>query len=431
MDDTRDQFELSIVVDRRELVEWLDGIPATQLKDKVQDTLHAGYVILNFVQAAAGEEQMNRFFRPVVNKMDVLQGTLDNIIQRSLKSQRIGEMGEEIVAKQLSDAFPADAFDVHSSEGHQADIEAVFELTPDVKRDALIEVKFYTDDVGTVEIEKFRADLRGKQKKYGLLVSLSSRLTGVRGLYHMEETADYTALFVSNSGLDGANLICAAALLKAIMFYHVKAELARPIAAEAIEEAQRRLIYELEEIKAIARDVQGFRTAVRQSQQTLANEFNNLADVATSAEVRLQEAVRRLEGKLFDELQALPAAGGPAALTAPSPADDVTAALTALETNKDKRASAFRRLYEIAQECGLGIAVTEEGTWSFIRDGVEVARTAGTKTRLDLKVAVDPEKPITVYPTAEKLDKGYLVLDGTCDGFFVKARERLKTSHYT
>ena len=50
------------------------------------------------------------------------------------KSQRLGELGEAMVASQLQYAFPTDRFEIQSLTGHQADVQAVFDLQDGVEQ---------------------------------------------------------------------------------------------------------------------------------------------------------------------------------------------------------------------------------------------------------------------------------------------------------
>ena len=93
-DAATESFNLDIEITDEALTEWLRELPDDQLAARVEDTLRAGHLVLNLVQAAAGEDQMARYFRPVTERMDDLKGTLDEIMERAQKSQRLGEIGD-------------------------------------------------------------------------------------------------------------------------------------------------------------------------------------------------------------------------------------------------------------------------------------------------------------------------------------------------
>ena len=117
-------FELKTSIEHPELVEWLNSIPEADLPQKIENALLAGNFILELVQASSGEEQMKKFFSPVLTKMDDLNLMISTLLGNAPKSQKLGELGELIVEKQLSNAFPTDSFEILSQEGHQADLHA-------------------------------------------------------------------------------------------------------------------------------------------------------------------------------------------------------------------------------------------------------------------------------------------------------------------
>ena len=426
-------FKLRVEITDPNLVAWLEEIPEEHLSARVQDTLRAGHFVLNLVQAAAGEEQMSRYFRPVTEQMVGLKGILDEIMGRARASQQIGKLGEQFAVNQLTEAFPGDRFEDVSGKAQEADIRAWFDVGDDVPVEARIEVKLYTNDVPTAELEKFRRDLKKTGVRFGLMVSMASRLTGMQTPLKIEELEGALAVFVSRAGLDGVRLIAAAAMLKAIILYHARAGAAHRLTAAAIRQAWSRLSVEVEELQDIARRVADFRTTVRTVAGDVAVRLNELADRASDADIRLQLAVQRLTGRLRDELDALPSDDQPPALPAATPPDAVLAELDRLGKAKDKRAPAFRRLHELAESHGLDIHLADDGAWTLSRSGMRIAYTAGTKGRLDVVFPVG-DTLTEIDPTIEEVKNQEITISGTDPGAMlarVEARLRGKGSEGT
>src|SRR5581483_379776 len=119
-------FLLTVPINRPDVVDWLQGVPSENLPPIVENTLAAGNLALSLLHASSGEETMQRWFRPITEPMQHLQGTIEGILRATQKSQRLGELGEHIVAEQLKNCFPADTFQVVSALDRQADIHAGF-----------------------------------------------------------------------------------------------------------------------------------------------------------------------------------------------------------------------------------------------------------------------------------------------------------------
>ena len=404
-------FALSVTVTDPTLVEWLEEIPDEHLDARVQDTLRAGHFVLNLVQAAAGEEQMSRYFRPVTDQMGRLEDTLAEIMGRAQASQRIGKLGEQFAVNQLTEAFPGDRFEDVSSRAQEADIRAFFDVGDEDPVEARIEVKLYSDDVPSKELTKFRRDLEATNVRFGLMVSMASRLTGMKTPLKIEEEGGRVAVFVSRAGLDGVRLITAAAMLKAIILYHARAGAAHRLTAAAIRQAWARLSAEVADLEEIAHQVATFRDTVRSVSGDLTIRLADLADRASDASIRLRASVQRLTARLRDELDSLPAADETPALPAPTPPDAVLAELVRLADAKDKRAPALRRLHELAAASGLDIHLADDGTWTLSRAGTPIARTGGTKTRLDV-VFPAGDAPAEVDPAVEELRSQEIIVSG-------------------
>jgi hypothetical protein len=67
-----------------------------------------------------------------------------------------------------------------SGKAQEADIRAYFDVGDEQPVEARIEVKLYTNDVPSAELDKFRRDLKKTGVRFGLMVSMASRLTGMQ-----------------------------------------------------------------------------------------------------------------------------------------------------------------------------------------------------------------------------------------------------------
>ncbi len=392
------------------MVEWLQTLPRDRLAEIVENTLAAGHLVLALLQASAGEESMGRFFRPVVSKMEELKGTIDGLLLATQKSKGLGQIGETLLVEQLQHAFPGDTFEVVSEEGHQGDIHAHFILLNGETRKALIEVKLYGDDVPGEELEKFRRDLDTTGLRYGLMVSLTSRLAGISAPMFVETTRGHVALYLPNAGLDGYKVLCAVAFLKAIVLYDARAGAAGLVPAGAVDKAWARLNEELQELSDIAAEVRGLQDTLRVARQSVIGVLDEAVVKAMVAEQRLQRALQTLTNSLAEELNALQPTA--AKLLPVAEPDTLLAFLEELEDRHDRRLAAFSALRDFALRLGLQVALDND-QWQLIRNGQALARTGGTKTRLDVLVKINPEESVRLLPSLEKVRDNEIVIDGS------------------
>jgi hypothetical protein len=415
--DMSDGYSLTTTVRRDDLVQWLESLPDERRDVQVEQALALGFQVLTFVQASASEESMNRFFRPVLASMDDLSARLQTMMSFSNKSQRLGELGEAMVASQLQDAFPRDRFEIQSSGPHQADVKAVFQLGDGIEQAALIEVKLYTKDVPSTELDKFRSDLREQRQRFGLMVSLTSRLTGINGPFSIEARDDYVAVFVPNAGMDGNLLYWGASLVKALMLYERRAGV--QIRSDAIALVFERLQADLAELNEAARQVAQLKDSVRRAQGKVNAALDELVDNAVNAEVRLKHVVERLEVRLIEELGELPRTTSELALPEPATANEVEAFLVELDKTNDKRGAGYRAIYAALQGKDVAL-VMEAGEWTLTRGEVRLAKTTSTKTRVDVQWAVGDAKRLTLDVGLESLKSNHIVMNGKDSGLLTE-----------
>jgi hypothetical protein len=344
--------------------------------------------------------------------MKELDGTLKEMQGKVNKSQRIGELGESLVAKQLKDAFPEDEFELTAKDGHQADIRAKFKVTSGKQCEALVEVKLYANDVPKAELEKFRNDLGQTRRKYGLMVSLSSRLTGIPGPIHLEETQEYLAIYVPNAGMDGWGVRWGAALLKSIIAYREREEV-RVIPTGAIEQAWRKIQHELLSLEKVTSELQSIKAEVIEARTAVLIPLDRLLQRAVAADLLLSDAMGRIQNRLGEELMLLPQTGILPEYVKGSPPDQILGEITKMREDKDKRHETLMHLYTSAQEAGIDIALTETlGGWRFLKEDHEIGFTKAQKGRVDLTVLLHPEKPVTFVPGLDEIKGNEVTVKG-------------------
>lgn len=401
-------FDVAFQTHRPELVDWLQSLPPSRRAEIAEQALVVGYQVLTYAQASATEEAAARFFRPVIDGMATLNTNLETLMKYSEKSQRIGELGEAIVAQQLQSAMPTDRFKLVSDEGHRADVDAWFNLGDGADERAIVEVKLYTNAVPTPEIDKFRRDLRTQGVRYGLMVSLASRLTGYSGQFEIEATRDYIAVLVPDAGRDGLRLAWGAALLKALALHERRG--GGRLDGEQIAQAWRRLQSHFDQLQEAARQVGQLKKAVRTAQGDLNKTLDALVDQAMAAEIRLTALSQDLSVRVQEELRDLRTTSGERALPPPPDADRVRAYLASLP-EKDKRAVTLRAIVDACSERDVGLAL-EGDNFVLVRGDRRLAETSANASRVDVRWFTASDVEIRLQPTLEKWKDGVVTIDG-------------------
>jgi hypothetical protein len=122
-----------------------------------------------------------------------------------------GEIGETCIEEHLEKVFPNDSIVRTSGQSHEADIQLISSDSANI----IIESKNYTSVVQTKEIEKFKSDMKRTNYKFGLFISLNSKITGKKSM-EIEQFDGGIILYLSDMGFHMEFITLAINVLKNI-----------------------------------------------------------------------------------------------------------------------------------------------------------------------------------------------------------------------
>jgi hypothetical protein len=198
-------------------------------------------------------------------------------------------------------------------------------------------------------------------------------------------------------------------MLKAIVIFQSRSS--GLVCAGAVEQAWQRLNSELLELQAVVAEVHGLRSSLQTAHQKLSEIFGKATEKAISAECRLRYALDRITNRIANELVNLPRTTEKLTLSPPDP-DAVLNFLNELRTSNDPRLHAFEALFDLARRERLEVRLHGDN-WHLLRDGVVVASTGGTTTRVDALVPIDPETSTRIRPKLERVKNDSIIIDGS------------------
>ena len=388
-------FQLSVEIGRPDLTRWLRNIVPENLAFEVERTLAIGNQVVTLMRASSGQEEMDRMFKPVVDKMQTVEGLLERLVTASDKSQRKGELGERLVMGQLSHAFPNDTFEQTGTQTAQADIHATLALPDDRRETALVEVKLYTNPVPTKEIEKFRRDLLERKQRFGLFVSLTSSIPNMTGLFKIEETTDYTAIYIPHAGGDGWGVIRGIMLLRSMMTLRAQQRSVRLYDARALERSWERIGEELRLFETTLGSLKQLQTSLLDSRTAVLRSLDDVASKVRTAEGDLSRSLDNLQALITAEFQHLPSAGVPTLPAFLSPDASRTVFVLLAEKNP-KLSDVYHRVLTEVEARNLPVSLTDENildVWLGSERIVSVV-TGSTKS---------PKVEVNLYPGTRRI----------------------------
>jgi hypothetical protein len=125
-----------------------------------------------------------------------------------------GELTEEAIFQSYEKHFNDDSFEDVSSKGKYSDILAT--INPE-NLPVLIETKDYKNSVPSSQVDKFWRDMEARDAKYGIFISMRSKIAKISGCITIKRNLSRTAIFVVNHQLDYSGHIFAFYVIKKLV----------------------------------------------------------------------------------------------------------------------------------------------------------------------------------------------------------------------
>tara|TARA_B100001115_G_C15815742_1_gene404957 strand:+ start:171 stop:1415 length:1245 start_codon:yes stop_codon:yes gene_type:complete len=195
---------LTLNIKNIEDIEYLESI---NYDDKVLNT--ALTIGLKSIQMSQTNMTGNSYIEPlrqIIEENNIENGEnikkIDNMLCDLLNiknnSSRKGKLGESLAMNSLKKKYPDWKIENTTGTAHESDIFAYSENYGKI----LYEIKTYSSNVPTKEIQKFKDDMVTTNSKYGIFVSQTSGIVGKK-LIDYEVINNSILVYISSSGLNG------------------------------------------------------------------------------------------------------------------------------------------------------------------------------------------------------------------------------------
>ena len=195
---------LTLNIENIEDIEYLESI---NYDDKVLNT--ALTIGLKSIQMSQTNMTGNSYIEPlrqIIIENNIENGEnikkIDNMLCDLLNiknnSSRKGKLGESLAMNSLKKKYPDWKIENTTGTAHESDIFAYSENYGKI----LYEIKTYSSNVPTKEIQKFKDDMVTTNSKYGIFVSQTSGIVGKK-LIDYEVIDNSILVYISSSGLNG------------------------------------------------------------------------------------------------------------------------------------------------------------------------------------------------------------------------------------
>jgi hypothetical protein len=357
---------------------WINDIPEDELSRVINRTLKLGHMVLSLSEISVNP--LNTLFQPLKHDMkslmqegknnmeqiggriqsniDEIRNSVDYLTKSKNTSSLKGKLGEITIEKVLKNSFPDDTLINMSKSTAESDYHFVFD-----DNKIMIEIKTYSSNVPTAEIEKFKRDMKRNGCDNGIFISTTSGVTGHKR-FEIEEL-DQRIIYIPNSGLEGGPLVWAILMLKNLIKYKFKSQL--------INKGQFKEIFEAfnQEYTNICK----LKHELIKSKNTVEQIFDNLYLRTADIEVRLKYLIEDAEYKLSLELDNNYKIG------------DKKNIIEHLDKNKSKIKKNVLMLLDILENKNLKYVCNQDLTkWQVFKDNNIFGSVKMKKTKVDIEL---------------------------------------------
>lgn len=263
------KFTYNLTLTDPKAIEIIKNIPEENRDQVIEKFIILGDMVVSHATISTSKESVERFFEPLRIDINTIREQLSHIVPTVMTPVKRGAVTVETIFNNLQEHFLDDSFEDVSAIGKYSDILATIEGSTS---QILIEIKDFTGNVPSTQVDKFWRDMEFRNAKYGIFISLRSKIAKVSGCINLKHNLDRSAIFVVDSELNYSGHIFA--------FYIIK----KLVELEALKKKDASLI-----------DIENTMTKINDALQSIQKISGSIEDIAVIAESLKQRNIRDLD----------------------------------------------------------------------------------------------------------------------------------------
>jgi hypothetical protein len=208
------ELNLNIKFTDPKAIEIILNMPEDKRDEIIEKYVILGDMVVTHASISTSKESVENFFSPLKQDIDLIREQLKNIVPTLMIPSKKGEVTVEAIFRSYEDHFLDDSFEDVSSIGKYTDILGTIN---EVNTPILIEVKEYSNDVPSSQVDKFWRDMETRDVKYGIFISMRTKIQKCSGCISIHHNLKRTAIFVVNSELNWTGHIFAFYIIKKLI----------------------------------------------------------------------------------------------------------------------------------------------------------------------------------------------------------------------
>lgn len=193
------ELDLNIKFKDPKAIEIIQNFPKDKRDEIIEKYIILGDMVVTHASISTSKESVENFFAPLKQDITLIREQLKNIVPTIMTPSKKGDITVEAIFKSFEEHFMDDSFEDVSSIGKYTDILGTISNS---NTPILIEVKDYSGEIPTSQVDKFWRDMEVRDIKYGIFVSMRTKIAKCSGCISIQHNLKRTAIFVVNSELN-------------------------------------------------------------------------------------------------------------------------------------------------------------------------------------------------------------------------------------
>lgn len=272
----------------------VESIPKEKRSEILEKYIILGNMVISYASISTSKETVEDFFAPLRSDIEGIRQQLKLIVPTAATPALKGAVTVDNIFKSFEERFMDDSFEDVSATRKYSDIKAT---TAETKTEVLIELKDYSGRVPTTEVEKFWRDLERRNIRYGVFVSMRSRISKISGCINLETKMNKTAIFVVNCELNWSGHIFAYYVIKKLI--ELETIRKKELKGEELSAVISRVNSLLIELQKDIETIEEIQTIADDLKTTCSNKLQKLLDLTGTYKRKFDEKI----GEVFQEIK--------------------------------------------------------------------------------------------------------------------------------
>jgi len=208
------EVKLELTITDPTAINIVEAMPEEQRDSIIEKYIILGDMVVTHASISTSKESVEAFFSPLRQDIITIREQLKGLVPAVMTPAKRGAFTVDALFKSYEEHFMDDSFEDVSAIGKYTDILATVSNS---NTPILIEVKDWRGDIPTTQVDKFWRDMELRDTKYGIFVSLRTKIAKISSCINLKHNMDRTAIFVVDSELNHSGHLFAFYVVKKLI----------------------------------------------------------------------------------------------------------------------------------------------------------------------------------------------------------------------